>query len=173
MRAKGRAADKSDQSRKEKKKDKKKKQKREVPADPSLHREDVESQQLSSSNLESESDLSPLGVLLADPCRPKDDPDLATTREIESLLVFQLFRHYLKDFEGGSRSANVAKDHTRRVCRLLFEVQDPATNPSVLWDNKNLNLLRNNFFRGNDLLGKTKRQPQTLKTYIMSLKLFY
>jgi hypothetical protein len=47
-----------------------------------------------------------------EPRQPKDDPDLATRREIESLPVFKLFKHHLKDFEGGSRNPNVAKDHT-------------------------------------------------------------
>jgi hypothetical protein len=67
----------------------------------------------------------------------------------------------------------VAKDHTRLVCRLLYEIEDPAKTVKNLWDNKNLNMLKNNFFKGNDLLGKDKSQPQMLKAYIISLRLFY
>jgi hypothetical protein len=51
----------------------------------------------------------------------------------------------------------VAKDHTRRVSRLLYEVEDPATRVTQLWNKRNINILRNNFFRGNDKLGKDKR----------------
>ncbi|CAB3983023.1 E3 ubiquitin- ligase MARCH8 isoform X1 [Paramuricea clavata] len=47
--------------------------KRQHEADPSLHGEDVEEQHLSSEG-ESEVDETPLGVLLAAPRRPKDDP---------------------------------------------------------------------------------------------------
>jgi hypothetical protein len=99
-----------------------------------LHGEDVTQQQQSSS--ESEVDETALGVLLAEPRRAKSDPDPATIKEIESLPVLQLFKHHLKDFEGGSRKPNVAKDHTRRVCRLLYEVEDPAMKVNKLWDNK-------------------------------------
>ena len=35
-----------------------------------------------------------------------------------------------------------------------------------------MNKIRNNFFAGNDLLGKDRRKPQTLKTYIVSYKMF-
>jgi hypothetical protein len=125
-------------------------------ADPSLHGKYVVEQYLTSKG-DSEVDETPLGVLLAAPRRPKDDPDLARMREIQSLLVLRLFNHHLKDFEGGSRKKSVAKDHTRRVSRLLYEVEDPATRVTKLWDNRNINIIRNNFFRGNDKLGKDKR----------------
>jgi hypothetical protein len=55
----------------------------------------------------------------------------------------------------------------------LYEVEDPAKKVNKLWDNKNLNILKNIFFKGNDKLGKDRRQPQTLKAYIISLRLFY
>ena len=35
-----------------------------------------------------------------------------------------------------------------------------------------MNKLRNNLFAGNDLLGKEKRKPQTLKSYMVSYRLF-
>ena len=35
-----------------------------------------------------------------------------------------------------------------------------------------MNKIRNNFFAGNDQLGKDRRKPQTLKTYIVSYRLF-
>ena len=35
-----------------------------------------------------------------------------------------------------------------------------------------MNEIRNNFFAGNDQLGKDRRKPQTLKTYIVSYRLF-
>lgn len=124
-------------------------------------------------SIHGEVDESPLSVLLADPRRLKDDPDASIMSEIESLPVLQLFSHHLKDFEGGSRKPAVAKDHTRRVSRLLYEVQYPAMKVHQLWDNKNLNILRNNLFRGNDKLGMDKRQPQTHEVYIISLHLFY
>jgi hypothetical protein len=60
--------------------------------DPSVYGEDVTQQHSSSS--ESEFDETPLGVLLAEPCRPKDDPDASTMKEIESLSVLQLFKAY-------------------------------------------------------------------------------
>jgi hypothetical protein len=149
LRAKARFANKTAANRK---KTKQRKQ-REVEADPSLHDEDIAEQHLSS-EAESEVDESPLGLLLTEPRRPKDNPDLPTMREIESLPVLRLFKHHLKDFAGGSRKQDVAKDHTRRVCCLLYEVQDPATNVNQLWDNRNINILLNNFFRGNDKLGE-------------------
>jgi hypothetical protein len=105
---------------------------------------------------ESEVDESPLGVLLAEPQRPKCEQENSTIKEIESLPVIQLFRHHLKDFEGGSRRPNVVKDHMRWVCRLLHKIEDPATTVKTLWDNNKLNVLKNNFFKGNDLLGKDK-----------------
>ena len=36
-----------------------------------------------------------------------------------------------------------------------------------------MNKIRNNFFAGNDQLGKDRRKPQTLKTYIVSYRLFF
>lgn len=116
-------------------------------------------------------DERPLGVMLAEPRWPKDYPHPSITKEIESLPVFQLFRHHMKDFEGGSRRENVAKDHTRRVCRLLFEIEESPTNIKPLWDNNKLNIIKNNFFKGNNLLEKDKRQ--TLKAYIILLRLFF
>ena len=107
LRAKARFANKAAANSKKTKR----RRKREVEADPPLHGEDIAEQHLSSES-GSEVDGSSLGVLLAEPRQPKDDPDLATRREIESLPVFKLFKHHLKDFEGGSRNPNVAKDHT-------------------------------------------------------------
>ncbi|CAB3984910.1 Neurofilament medium polypeptide [Paramuricea clavata] len=150
------------------KKTKKKKTSKMTNADLSLHDKNL-SKALSEPNIYE----SPLGALLAQPRRPKADPNLATIKEIESLPILRLFLHHLKDFEGGSRKAAVSKDHTRRVCRLLFEIEEPAKRcVQQLWDNRKMNILRNNFFRGNDLLGKEKRQPQTLKAYIGSFRLF-
>ena len=112
--------------------------------------------------------------MLADPRPPKEDPDKGKRKELESLPVLQLFNHHLKDFEGGWRKHEVAKDHTRRVCRLLYELEDSSTSVKPLWDSNNINQLKNNFFKGNDLLGEEeKRQPATLKAYIISLRLFF
>jgi hypothetical protein len=142
----------------------------ETQPDPSIHGEDLPPP--SSSGSESEGQDTPLAILLSIPRRPKADPDPSMMREIEELPVFQLFQHHL-NFEGGSRKAAVAKDHTRRVCRLLYEIEDPPKNVHQLWDNCKINLLSKNFFRGNYLLSKKdKRQPLTLKAYIISLQLF-
>ena len=35
-----------------------------------------------------------------------------------------------------------------------------------------MNKIRNNFFAGNDLLGDDKRRPATLKSYVVSYRLF-
>ena len=112
--------------------------------------------------------------MLAEPRAPKEDPDKVTRKAFESLPVLQLFKHHLKDFEGGSRKPQVAKDHTRRVCRLLYKIESQPSSVKPLWDSNNINYLKNNFFKGNDLLGKEeKRQPTTLKAYIGSLRLFF
>ena len=126
-----------------------------VNPDPSIHGEDVtKEQQDSSSSESSDIDRTPLGLMLADPRPPKQDPGKAKRKELESLPVLQLFNHHLKDFEGGSRKHEVAKDHTRRVCRLLHELEENASFVNPLWDSGNLNKLKNNFFKGNDLLGE-------------------
>ena len=142
-----------------------------VNPDPSIHGEDVTKEhQDSSSSESSDIDRTPLGLMLADPRPPKQDPGKAKRKELESLPVLQLFNHHLKDFEGGSRKHEVAKDHTR----LLHELEDNANSVKPLWDSNNLNQLKNNFFKGNDLLGEEeKRQPATLKAYIISLRLFF
>ncbi|CAB3999414.1 Hypothetical predicted protein [Paramuricea clavata] len=147
-----------------------KKKSTETQPDPSIHGEDLPPP--SSSGSESESQDTPLAILLSKPRRPKAEPDPSMMREIEELPVFQLFQHHL-NFESGSRKAAVAKDHTRRVCRLLYEIEDPPKNVHQLWDNCKINILSKNFFRGNDLLSKKdKRQPLTLKAYTISLQLF-
>ncbi|CAB4041561.1 Hypothetical predicted protein, partial [Paramuricea clavata] len=134
--------------------------------------EDVTQQHQELSSSESEMDTTPLGLMLVEPCPPKEDPDKGTRKEFESLPALQLFKHHLKDFEGGSRKHEVAKDHTRQVCRLLYELEDSPTNVKPLWDSNNLNVLKNNFFKGNDLLGEEdKRHPATLKVYIILLRL--
>jgi hypothetical protein len=79
---------------------------------------DVTQQQQSSS--ESEVDETALGVLLAEPRRPKSDPDPATIKEIESLPVLQLFKHHLKDFEvggggGGARESQMSPKTIQNV----------------------------------------------------------
>ena len=161
--------------RKERKRRSKSSQQRSNP-DPSIHGEDVSKlHELQSDSSESEDiDTTPLGVMLAEPRAPKEDPDKDTRKAFESLPVLQLFKHHLKDFEGGSRKPQVAKDHTRRVCRLLYEIESQPSSVKPLWDSNNINYLKNNFFKGNDLLGKEeKRQPTTLKAYIGSLRLFF
>ena len=112
--------------------------------DPSLHREDVtqQHQELLSSSESSEIDTTPLGLMLADPRPPKEDPDKGKRKELESLPVLQLFNHHLKDFEGGWRKHEVAKDHTRRVRRLLYELEDSSTSVKPLWDSNNINQLK-------------------------------
>ena len=64
-------------AKKKSKKSKKTKKKIQDPVDPSLHGEDVTKrhEELSSSSSESEVDKTPLGVMLAEPRPPKDDPD--------------------------------------------------------------------------------------------------
>ena len=172
-RAKARFADAKDAKKKTKTKKIKAAARKETnrESDPSLHGEDGTEQRHSSSS--SKVDETPLGVLLAEPHEPKQDPAPWTLKKIETLPVLQLFKHHLKDFEGGSRKPEVAKDHTRRGCCLLYKLEDPAKEVRKLWENKNLNILKNNFFGGNDLLGKDKRQLQTLKAYIILLRLFY
>jgi hypothetical protein len=140
----------------------KKRKTEDTQPDPSLHGEDVTQQHQDSLGSSSESseeiDTTPLGVMLADPRPPKEDPDKGKRKELESLPVLQLFNHHLKDFEGGSRKHEVAKDHTRRVCRLLYELEDSSTSVKPLWDSNNINQLKNNFFKGNDLLGEEEKR---------------
>ena len=121
-RAKARFADAKNTKKKSKTKNTKEAASKETDpeSDPSLHGEDMTEQHHSLS--ESEVDETPLGVLLAELRRPKPDPDSSTMKEIESLPVLQLFKHHLK---GGLRP-DVAKDHTRHVCHLLYELEDPA-----------------------------------------------
>jgi hypothetical protein len=96
---------------------------REVEADPSLHDEDIAEQHLSS-EAESEVDESPLGLLLAEPRRPKDNPDLPTMREIESLPVLRLFKHHLKDFAGGQENRMLPRTtlDVSVVCFTKFKI---------------------------------------------------
>ena len=110
--------------------------------------------------------------MLAAPKKPKADPPLAVVKEIEELPVLRLLTHHLHSFEGGARKQRIGKDHVRRVGRLLYEVDDAPKSVRKLWQNLPMNEIRNNFFAGNDLLGKDRRKPQTLKTYIVSYRLF-
>ena len=63
-------------------------------------------------------------------------------------------------------------DHARRVGRLLYEIDGEPKGVRELWQNLPMNKLRNNFFAGNDLLGDDKRKPATLKSYVVSYRLF-
>ena len=93
--------------------------------------------------------------------------------EIEDLPVLKLFMHNLSVYEGGRRKARVCKDHVRRMCRLLYEVDSEPKGVKKLWQLLPMNTIRNNFFEGNDLLcEKDKRKPQTLKSYIFTYRLF-
>ena len=114
----------------------------------------------------------PLEQLLAAPKKPKADPPLAVVKDIEELPVLRLFAHHLRLFEGGARKERIGTDHVRRVGRLLYEVDDAPKSVKKLWQNLPMNKIRNNFFAGNDLLGKDRRKPQTLKTYIVSYRMF-
>ena len=92
--------------------------------------------------------------------------------EIEELPVMQLFLHTLNVFEGGQRKKRICIDHVRRVGRLLYEVDSTPKSVKKLWQLLSMNKIRNNFFAGNDLLGDGKRKPQTLKSYMVSYRMF-
>ena len=113
-----------------------------------------------------------LDQLLAERRKPKADPPLSTVKEIGELPVLHLFSHHLKSFEGGARKERAGQDHVRRVGRLLYEIDGEPKSVRKLWQNLPMNKLCNNFFAGNDLLGKEKRKPQTLKSYVVSYRLF-
>ena len=83
----------------------------------------------------------------------------------------QLFKHHLSNFEGSNRKPSDAKEHVRQVCRLLYEVDPQSRCVSLLWHDQSLDCIRNKFFLGNDQ-AKKPRAPQTLKTYVVSFKLF-
>lgn len=83
-----------------------------------------------------------------------------------------LFNHHLSTYEGGMRKQRISTDHVRRVGRLLYEVESTPKTVRKLWQHVPLSKIRNNFFVGNDLLGNDRRKPQTLKAYIVSLKIF-
>ena len=93
-------------------------------------------------------------------------------KEIQELPVLQLFKHNLHMFDGGARKECISKDHARRVGRLLYEVDTAPKSVRKLWQYFLMNKIRNNFFSGNDLLGKNRRKPQTLKSYMVSYRLF-
>ncbi len=63
-----------------------------------------------------------LASLLEGPSKPRDDPPPILLNPIEELPVMQLFKHHLSNFEGSNRKPSDAKEHVRRVCRLLYEV---------------------------------------------------
>ena len=84
----------------------------------------------------------------------------------------QLFQHHLTNFEGSNRKPTDAKEHVRRVCRLLYEVDPQSRCVSLLWNDRSMDVIRNQFFLGNDAT-KKPRAPQTLKTYVVSFKLFF
>ena len=94
-------------------------------------------------------------------------------QEIEELPVLKLFMHNLSVFEGGHRKARVCKDHVRRVGRLLYEVDSAPKGVKKLWQLLPMNKIRNNVFEGNDLLGEDRRKPQTLKSYIVTYRMFF
>ncbi len=73
---------------------------------------------------------------------------------------------------GSNRKPSDAKEHVRRVCRLLYEVDPRSRCVSLLWHDQSLDCIRNKFFLGND---KTKKPgaPQMLKTYMVSFNLFF
>ncbi len=86
-------------------------------------------------------------------------------------MSMQLFKHHLTNFKGSNRKPSDAKEHVRRVCRLLYEVDPQSRCVSLLWHDQSLDVIRNKFFLGNDQ-AKKPRAPQTLKTYVVSFKLF-
>ena len=112
-----------------------------------------------------------LASLLEGPSKPRDDPPPMLLNPIEELPVMQLFKHHLTNFEGSNRKPSDAKEHVRRVCRLLYEVDPQSRCVSLLWHDQSLDVIRNKFFLGNDQ-AKKPRAPQTLKTYVVSFKLF-
>lgn len=93
--------------------------------------------------------------------------------EIEELPVLKLFMHNLSVYEGGRRKSRVCKDHVRRVGRLLYEVDSEPKGVKKLWQLLPMKTIRNNFFEGNDLLPQQyRRKPQTLKTHIVTYRMF-
>ena len=112
-----------------------------------------------------------LASLLEGPSKPRDDPPPILLNPIEELPVMQLFQHHLCNFEGSNRKPSDAKEHVRRVCRLLYEVDPQSRCVSLLWHDKSLDCIRNKFFLGNDQ-AKKPQAPQMLKTYMVSFKLF-
>lgn len=105
------------------------------------------------------------------PRKPKDELSSERIKRIEKLPLIKMFYQYLISFEGKFRKPRDASDHSRRICRLLYELQDEPNDASILWQDESLDQLRNSFFLGNDLLQKP-RAPNTLKTYVVSLKLW-
>ena len=97
---------------------------------------------------------------------------LQVVKEIEELPVLKLFMYTLCVFEGGHKKERISRDHVRRVGRLLYEVETTPKSVRKLWQLLSMNQIRNNFFAGNDLLGDSRRKPQTLKSYIFSYRLF-
>jgi hypothetical protein len=77
-----------------------------------------------------------------------------------------MFLGHLVSFESKNRKKSDAREHMRRVCRLLYEVDSEGKDVKLVWANASLDTIRNNFFRGNDLLPKP-RKAQTLKTYVV------
>ena len=126
----------------------------------------------SSSSEEVDAEKTPLQQLLESPKKPKADLPLVMVKEMEEIPVLKLFGHHLQTFEGGSRKKRVGTDHVRTVARLLYEVDSNFTAVQKLCQNLAMNRIRNNFFAGNDLLGKDRRKPATLKAYIVSYRIF-
>ena len=91
--------------------------------------------------------------------------------DISQHPILQMFLGHLVSFESKNRKKSDAREHMRRVCRLLYEVDSEGKDVKLVWANASLDTIRNNFFRGNDLLPKP-RKAQTLKTYVVSFKLF-
>ena len=73
---------------------------------------------------------------------------------------------------GSNRKPSDAKEHVRRVCRLLYQVDPLSRCVSLLWHDRSLDCIQNKFFLGNDK-AKRPRAPQTLKAYMVSFKLFF
>ena len=105
------------------------------------------------------------------PRAPKQDPLPQVLTDISQHPILQMFLRHLVSFESKNRKKSDAKEHMRRVCRLLYEVDSEGKDVKLVLADASLDRIRNNFFRGNDLLPKP-RKAQILKTYVVSFKLF-
>ena len=77
------------------------------------------------------------------PRAPKQDPLPQVLTDISKHPILQMFLGHLVSFEGKNRKKSDAKEHMRRVCRLLYEVDSEGRDVKLVWADASLDTICN------------------------------